>query len=212
MKTYQRVCWLVAALLLVQVSSAGAATMIGPSAPAEVTVAVRSASGFTWTVGTWYLVEVRLKTPAGPAQQVGSAQAWLAFDPSYFVVVDANGNPTTSAAQGLVNGSLPLVSAAINNSTGLVKYAAGYNDPAQSSGTPFTLFRVRLKALAVTGGTPLDLVAGQTYVLDTGGNLVTVALTGATAVIRPPSTFTPTLTPSRTPMATRTPTITPTPK
>jgi hypothetical protein len=123
--------------------------------------------------------------------------------------VDSSGNPTTNPDVGLVNGPMPRISASIDNTTGLVKYGAGYTQG--SLAAPFILFQVRFKALAVTGGTSLTLVAGKTNVIDANGNVITGSLINGTLVINPQPTATPTFTPSNTPTITPTPTVTPTP-
>jgi hypothetical protein len=229
MKVY-RVWWLVVAVLLIALSvlwtlPVGAIPTL-PVAPAGlVDVAVRSSSGLTKTVGDVFLVEIKLEgsTP------VGGADAWLSFNPAHVVVVDANGNPTTSPDLGLLNGPMPRINAFIDNTGGLIKYGAGYTDPGISQPTPCTLFQVRFKALAATAGTPLSLVPGHTIVIDAYSYDITGNLINATLVIVSPPTATATRTPTntatitqtptrtltptvtRTPTVTQTPTITPTP-
>jgi hypothetical protein len=190
------------ALLAFLLLAAPFATAAQAAEPAgTVNVAVRSSSGFTKTVGSVFLIDVKLEG----SEQVGGADAWLDFDQNYLVVVDSSGNPTTNPDAGLVNGPMPRILASIDNTTGLVKYGAGYTQG--SLAAPFILFQVRFKALAVTGGTPLTLVAGKTNVIDANGNVITGSLINGTLVINPR----PTATPSNTPTITPTPTVTPTP-
>ncbi len=171
-----------------------------PARPAgTVDVAVRSASGFAQTVGDVFLIDVRLEG----TDLVGGADAWLNFDPAYFVVVDAGGNPTTDPNAGLVDGPMPRISGSISNTGGLVRYGAG--NLVQGLSAPFTLFQVRFKALAVTSGTPLSLVADRTIVIDAAGTQnITGSLINGTLLIQPRPTDTPT------PTSTATPTVTPT--
>lgn len=191
--------------LLIPLVGPADASPVGPTG--TVNVAVRSSSGFTKTIGDIFLIEVRLEG----SDLVGGADAWLSFNSAYVVVVDASGNPTTSPDAGLVNGPMPRISAAIDNGAGLVKYGAGYTDPGQSLAAPFTLFQVRFKALAATGGTALNLVSGKTMVIDANSNVITGSLINGSLVIVSPPTATPTSTPTSTPTITQTPTRTNTP-
>lgn len=198
--------WFVA-LLVVILGGAVAVPVGGGTKPAAtVDIAVRSASGFTQIVGSVFLIDIRLEGP----ELVGGADAWLTFDPNYVVVVDAAGSPTTNASAGLINGPMPRNYASIDNAAGVVKYAAGYPDPGQSSTAPLTLVQVRLKALAATGGTPLNLMANKTLVIDAAGNNVTGTHINAILVIQAPVAMTNTPTPTMTATATRTRTPTPT--
>lgn len=204
-KHHHRIMIAIAMLVVFSLALGSAAPAFGAAPAGAVNVAVRSASGFTKITGNVFLIEVRLEG----AEQVGGADAWLDFDPTYLVVVDSSGNPTTNPDAGLVNGPMPRISANIDNASGLIKYGAGYTQG--SAAAPFTLFQARFKALATTGGTPLTLVANKTFVIDAGGNVVTGSLINGTVVIVSPPTNTPTFTPTRTPTITQTPTSTPTP-
>ncbi len=172
-----------------------------------VNVAVRSASGFTKTVGDIFLIQIALEG----TDNVGGADAWLRFDPTKVVVVNAAGAPTTDYTAGLVAGTMPRTYASIDNTTGLVKYSAGYADPGQSLPIPATLFQVRFKALDASAGTQLTLDANRTKVIDSAGSLSTGSLINGTLVIQQPAPNTATPTPTATPTRTNTPTVTRTP-
>jgi len=184
-----------------------------------VTIAISPSSNIV-AVGEVFTLDIKIQAGSQP---VDGAAAYIDFNPTYLVVVDASGNPATEIIPGSTLAT--VMQNNVDNNQGKIDYAAGLLVGATPSGG-FTLATIRFKATAETTGTPLVFVSTpprKTNVVYQGNSVLGSLVNGNVTISASPRRFlylpllmknyTPGLQPSITPTATptRTPTVIPTP-
>jgi len=189
-----------------------------------VTIAIDPASKAA-SVGEVFTLDIKIQAGSQP---VDGAAAYIDFNPTYLVVVDASGNPATEIIPGSTLAT--IMQNNVDNNQGKIDYAAGLLVGATPSGG-FTLATIRFKAKAETAGTPLVFVSTpprKTNVVYQGNSVLGSLVNGNVTISASPQRFlylplllknytpgsqpsiTPTATPTNTPTVIPTPSLTPT--
>ncbi len=129
------------------------ATATTPAGQAELILAP---DGGSYTAGQTFLVDIVIN--AG-SQQVDGAQAFLSFDPTVLVVVDAAGNPTTSIIPGAAFTN--YFANSVNNGAGTIDYSDGIQLGAAPLTGRVTLATIRFKGILPSPDT--DVLFSRTW-------------------------------------------------